>query len=269
MDDFAEFQRCYTGPGLPATAECAAAFDCDRDGDVDQTDFEQFIACATRASLAADENCGTCLPDASCTGSSRSLTAAARDGSGVFAGTRKTAWTGINILIPPIELLPARIRNCPAPAQLTSARNAFINSARSIRTDEHEKVTFAINLLRNTWGQTDPQAAACGNFLQNNGYATFGSGKVMIVPLPQNPRFLIATQLDGTEVIIIYEDYLTYRYTVEGLALILYSQWSHIDDPGSGKERLHQQRLNQLRQNHALHDIVPEMRHGAPEGAVD
>jgi hypothetical protein len=62
MNDFAEFQKCFSGSGHPLTGDCKC-FDRpeegfpDGDNDVDQTDFNSFVNCATRANVAADPNC--------------------------------------------------------------------------------------------------------------------------------------------------------------------------------------------------------------------
>lgn len=42
LRDFAAFQNCFSGPNVPAGAECAADFDSNGDGDVDRPDYRVF-----------------------------------------------------------------------------------------------------------------------------------------------------------------------------------------------------------------------------------
>jgi hypothetical protein len=60
-DDFAIFQRCYTGSGLgPVALECRCL---DRpeplvpDGDIDEVDFVAFLKCVSGPTVPADEDC--------------------------------------------------------------------------------------------------------------------------------------------------------------------------------------------------------------------
>ena len=56
MNDFAAFQRCYTGSagGVPAGCSC---YDRDHSGAIDSSDFAAFKLCATRDKVPADPNC--------------------------------------------------------------------------------------------------------------------------------------------------------------------------------------------------------------------
>jgi hypothetical protein len=42
LEDFAAFQRCFTGDGIPATSDCQCHFDFDEDTDVDLSDYWEF-----------------------------------------------------------------------------------------------------------------------------------------------------------------------------------------------------------------------------------
>ncbi len=64
-DDFARFESCATGPGVPGSASPACtmiqfeAADFDHDGDVDQRDFSIFQLCYSGENVLADPNCGS------------------------------------------------------------------------------------------------------------------------------------------------------------------------------------------------------------------
>ncbi len=57
LDDFSQFQLCYTGQGgvLPANPNCPQ-LDRDNDGDLDEVDFNAFNACSTRSGVTFDPN---------------------------------------------------------------------------------------------------------------------------------------------------------------------------------------------------------------------
>lgn len=59
MDDYARFQRCFTGFGNTGAfnAEDCNCLDRDNDDDVDEVDFQAFMNCATRSGVAADAGC--------------------------------------------------------------------------------------------------------------------------------------------------------------------------------------------------------------------
>ena len=59
MDDYSQFQRCFTGFGNTGAfnAEDCNCFDRDNDDDVDEVDFQAFMNCATRSGVAADAGC--------------------------------------------------------------------------------------------------------------------------------------------------------------------------------------------------------------------
>jgi plastocyanin len=58
QDDFAHFQRCYTGDGVPLTDPDCAGADLEGDGDVDLNDFNIFFTCISGANVPADPACG-------------------------------------------------------------------------------------------------------------------------------------------------------------------------------------------------------------------
>ena len=60
MDDFAAFQRCYTGDGDPTgtfAADTCGCLNSDGDMDIDLTDLVAFQACASGSGVAADPGC--------------------------------------------------------------------------------------------------------------------------------------------------------------------------------------------------------------------
>ncbi|HOW73104.1 MAG TPA: hypothetical protein PKY77_21110 [Phycisphaerae bacterium] len=56
QNDFDLFQDCVSGPAIPLIAGCEAR-DFDHDGDVDQSDFGLLQRCVSGASEPADPNC--------------------------------------------------------------------------------------------------------------------------------------------------------------------------------------------------------------------
>lgn len=65
QDDFAAFQRCYTGAEDPAGVFdpiVCGCFDFDGDGDVDADDFAVFAACFSGPTVEAHETCHGALP---------------------------------------------------------------------------------------------------------------------------------------------------------------------------------------------------------------
>ena len=55
-DDFAAFEACATGPGVPRTSGCEGK-DFDQDNDVDQRDFSVFQRCLSGRNVPADPSC--------------------------------------------------------------------------------------------------------------------------------------------------------------------------------------------------------------------
>ena len=84
IDDFGEFQNCFTGPGLINDVQNCGLFDTDDDGDVDLRDFSDFQLCWSGPGALADPSCSPSFVPA------RVIETSPADGEADVALTRET-----------------------------------------------------------------------------------------------------------------------------------------------------------------------------------
>lgn len=263
MVDFAELQRCLSAPGYTPTAECIAAFDCDRDGLVDSNDILQFVACARGPAVSVDPACGNCLPAGLCAAGLGKLLSDAKEKVRV----ELVAWWGYIIILVLVIVGYFAARGFLSPYLLQQDLNNWTRDAHCPDDiDTQNRLKEAMTYLRDTLGAIDPDAKACGKFLYDNEY--YKCGKVLIAT-GSNPRGFIGHNPPGSEFIYVDNDFVTWRYFKEVLALILYAEYSHFRPEHTSDENACQIRLDTFRTTHHMQTVLPEMRHGLPEGISD
>jgi hypothetical protein len=57
MEDFGQFQTCFTGPNAPQTDPACEEAKIDTDEDVDQEDYDIFVKCLSSSDVPAEASC--------------------------------------------------------------------------------------------------------------------------------------------------------------------------------------------------------------------
>jgi hypothetical protein len=269
MSDFGAFQRCFAGAENAPEAGCLADFDCNLDGQVNQLDLEQFLTCIKGPAIPLDPNCGgECLPLGICLPESWSAwLAGARDENPSFG---LWGWIGILILV----LLAILVgRYYLSKNQMRAGLNGWKANPRcpSQGSPDSKCLNAAMVYLQDNLGRTDPEAKAIGKFLLDNDYDTCGSVSIAV---GSNPNGFYAHNPPGTPYVVVDRQFVENRYSPEGLALILYAECSHFLNANGAPdpcfdESACQKRLDTFRERHKLKEVLPELRHGLPEGIAE
>lgn len=269
MIDFAAFQRCMTLPaGTTTSAECLAAFDCDRDSRVDTNDLSQFITCARGPGIPLDPACGACLPEGTCPAGAPLKIELGHTSQRTFA------WVYVIIGAIILIVLGGIYFNYLSPAQVIASRNAWMATYRCpYSTTDQLRLKEAMIYLRDTAGATDPDAYHIGKYMMDNKW--YECGSILIAEGP-NPDNIYASSQGGYGGYLIFIDrrFVEWQYFKEVLAMILYGQMGHFMDPAGNEvlnadDRALNLRLDGYRFLHGAQNYLPEYRHGAREGVVD
>lgn len=151
------------------------------------------------------------------------------------------------------------VRGCASESLMQHDVGQWKSYAQDLNTTEKQFIKEAADHLRDVWGATDAEARQCGLDLgDSQWYSEF-----CFVIQGHNTRGFIAHNPTGSIEIYLDRQHVSTKHTTPGLALILYTQWSHMQYGPS--EKPVQTRLNQFRQRHAAQHIVPQMKHGGTD----